>query len=169
MTKQNVGSTASFSYLYNDALVDPVVAKADAEYLFQSGICETDLSVMEGWFGVRGGFGPSNRINVVIDRSDAFGTNQGYQTGGRTMIQVAPFDPNQPADNAAIGTATRQAQISAVFAAEFAEVLMSYRTLVTRDRTWSQGGDSMGEALILLQLKQVRLAALLVLDLPRAP
>ena len=73
MTNQSVGTTANFSYLYNDSLVDPVVAKADAEYLLQSGTCETDLSVMEGWFAVSGGFGPGNRINVVIDRSGALG------------------------------------------------------------------------------------------------
>jgi hypothetical protein len=147
LTNQLVGTTANFSYLYNDSLVDPVVAKADAEYLLQSGTCETDLSVMEGWFAVSGGFGPGNRINVVIDRSGALGSNHGYQTGGATTIQVAPFDPDQPADNPGLGTTTRQAQVRAVFVAEFAEVLMSYRTQVTGDSTWDHGANSMGEAL----------------------
>ncbi|MGH3399577.1 MAG: hypothetical protein ACRDPO_33315 [Streptosporangiaceae bacterium] len=104
MTIQSVGTTTNFNYQYNDGLADPVVAKADAEYLLQSGSCETDLPVMEGWFGVSGGFGPGNRVNVVIDRSGSLGSNHGYQTGGQTSIQIAPFDPNQPADNPAIGT-----------------------------------------------------------------
>jgi hypothetical protein len=147
MTIQSVGTTTNFNYQYNDSLVDPVVAKADAEYLLQSGTCETDLSVMEGWFAVSGGFGPGNRINVVIDRSDALGTNHGYQTGGATTIQVAPFDPDKAADNPAIGAANRQAQVRAVFVAEFAEVLMDYRTHVTGDPTWDHGANSMGEAL----------------------
>ena len=147
MTIQSVGTTTNFNYQYNDGLVDPVVAKADAEYLLQSGSCETDLPVMEGWFGVSGGFGPGNRVNVVIDRSGSLGSNHGYQTGGQTSIQIAPFDPNQPADNPAIGTQTRQAQVRAVFAAEFAEVLMGYRTQVTGDPTWDHGANSMGEAL----------------------
>jgi hypothetical protein len=147
VTNQVVGTTTNFSYQYNDSLVDPVVAKADAEYLLQSGTCETDLSVMEGWFAVSGGFGPGNRISVVIDRSGSLGSNHGYQTGGATTIQVAPFDPDQPADNPGLGTTTRQAQVRAVFVAEFAEVLMSYRTQVTGDPTWDHGANSMGEAL----------------------
>jgi hypothetical protein len=147
MTIQSVGTTINFNYQYNDSLADPVVAKADAEDLLQSGACETDLSVMEGWFAVSGGFGPGNRINVVIDRSGSLGSNHGYQTGGATTIQVAPFDPNQPADSPAIGTANRQAQVRAVLVAELAEVLMGYRTHVTGDPTWDHGADSMGEAL----------------------
>jgi hypothetical protein len=147
VTIQSVGTTTNFNYQYNDGLVDPVVAKADAEYLLQSGSCETDLPIMGEWFGVSGGFGPGNRVNVVINRSLSLGSNGGYQTGGQTSIQIGPFDPNKAADNPAIGTQTRQAQVRAVFAAEFAEVLMGYRTQVTGDPTWDHGANSMGEAL----------------------
>ena len=147
MTIQTVNTTANFSYQYQDSLPDPVVAKADAVYLFDSGVCEADLAIMEGWFSVEGGFGPNNRINVVIERSGSLGSNHGYQTGNATTIQVAPFDPNQAADDPTLNTQVRQGQVSAVFVAEFAEVLMSYHSRVTGDATWSSGANSMGEAL----------------------
>ena len=146
MTVQSVGTTTNFNYQYEDSLADPIVAKARAEYLFTSGICESDLAVMEGWFGVSGGFGPGNRANVIIERSGSLGSNQGYQTGGTTKIQVAPFDPNQAADDPSLGALLADAQVSAVFAAEFAEVLMDYRNLTTGTTSWGRS-NSMGEAL----------------------
>ena len=141
MTLQTVGQTANFVYLYQDSLADAAVAKQRAQYFLTSGFCEKDLATLEPWFGVTGGFGSSNPISTHIDRSGSLGTNGGYQTGGKTVIQVAPFDGG-PGGSTTLG----EAQCRAVFVAEFAEVLMSYRNQATGKTTW-QPRNSMGEAL----------------------
>ena len=147
MTQKSVGKTANIEYLYDDALADPVVAKARAESLFESGDCESDLATLEGWFGVNGGFGPGNRIKVIIDRPGSLGLNGGYHTDGSTSIQIAPFDDNPVGvDDPRFDAAFSDKRVRAVYVAELAEVLMSYRKGQTGAPNWNSG-DSMGEAL----------------------
>src|SRR5579871_4373814 len=141
MTLQLVGNTANFAYYYQDSLTDPAVAKARALYFLNSKFCETDLTTLETWFGVSGGFGSGNLIQVHIDRSGSLGSNHGYQTGGKTVIQVAPFD-----GGSAEPTATSEAQCRSTLVAELSEVLMDYRNKKTGVTTWG-AGNSMGEGL----------------------
>ncbi len=130
----NVTQTTNFSYNYADGLnaADKAAAIAHANALAET--CENDLVVLESMFGVSGGFGPSNRVTIVIDTIDGLGDNFGYR--GDNKINIVPFTDYSDGD-----AATR-----AVFVAEMAEILMDYRNQKTGVTTWV-ANNSMGEAL----------------------
>ncbi|HYX51114.1 MAG TPA: hypothetical protein VE843_15310, partial [Ktedonobacteraceae bacterium] len=127
----NVTQTTNFSYNYADSLnaTDKVAAIAHANALAET--CENDLVVLQNMFGVSGGFGPSNRVTIVIDNIDGLGNNFGYT--GDNKINIVPFTGFSDGD-----AATR-----AVFVAEMAEILMDYRNQKTGVTTWL-AGNSMG-------------------------
>ena len=130
----NVTQTTNFSYNYADSLnaADKAAAIAHANALAET--CENDLVVLESMFGVSGGFGPSNRVTIVIDTIAGLGENFGYR--GDNKINIVPFTGYSDGD-----AATR-----AVFVAEMAEILMDYRNQKTEVTTWI-ANNSMGEAL----------------------
>jgi len=139
MSLKEEGASTNFTYWYQQSLSDAGVAKQRALDINSTGSCEADLAIMQVWFNASGEFGAGNKIQVHIDRAGDLGSNEGYQTGGNTYIQVAPFNPpasGQPA----------MAQCRAVFAEELAEVLMSYRAQQIGATTWDRV-HSQGEAL----------------------
>jgi hypothetical protein len=119
LTIATVTQTTNFIYTYDDTLLtadqNPAIARANA----LAASCETDLTTMQAWFSVSGGFGLSNQVTVLITNSIAgLGWNGGYQTGGKTQIKILPFT----------GAASADAAARAVFVAEMSEVLMSFAT-----------------------------------------
>ena len=142
MGHPSVGTSANFDYKYDDTLADAAVAKQRAQYFLSSLFCEQDLTTLESWFAVSGGFGATNRITALIARSGGLGSNGGYQTGGATTTQVAPFNGSAQGEPVTLS----QAQCRAVLVAELSEVLMSYRNQTTGVTTW-EAGHSQGEAL----------------------
>ena len=142
-----VTQTTNFIYTYDDTLstADQTAAIARANALAAPASCEADLTTLQGWFNVSGGFGSPNQVTVLITKSIAgLGWNGGYQTGGKTQIKILPFTGATSADAAA----------RAVFVAEMSEVLMSYRNQQTPVTTWI-ANNSMGEALSVVSAGQL--------------
>lgn len=101
--------------------------------------CEADLATLQKWFGIQGGFGPANKVTVLVDGSilpGALGKNFGYASDGTTKIIVTPFSTTAGGDAAA----------RAVFVAEMSEVLMDQRNQRYKRTTWI-ANYSTGEAL----------------------
>jgi hypothetical protein len=85
--------------------------------------CEEDFRTLQKWFGVPGGFGPSNKVTITIDPSlTGLGRNFGYFDDGTTKITMLRFTTTKNADAAA----------RAVFVAEMSEIFMDYRTVDRR-------------------------------------
>jgi hypothetical protein len=128
------GATTNFTFSYDDLYTG---ARERAVALQQS--CENDLALLEQLFGFTGGFGTSNQVQVRVSPNAGLGSNNGYRTGGQSLVLVNPFSTTTLAADADAGA-------RAVFVAEFAEVLMAYRNRQTGTTTWN-AGDSAGEGL----------------------
>ncbi|HYK37811.1 hypothetical protein [Alloacidobacterium sp.] len=135
-----VALTENFVYEIADSPLNPAgFGEAFRRTAALAATCEADLTTLETLFGVNGGFGSTNRVNVSIDSSIApkyLGFNEGFHNDGTTKIQIVPFAGQPTADEA----------VRAIFVAEMAEVLMDFRNQITGKPTWDPG-DSMGEAL----------------------
>jgi hypothetical protein len=44
--------------------------------------CDADFERLRRWFGIKDGFGPSNRVKLIIDKAD-YGSNGGIRTDVR--------------------------------------------------------------------------------------
>src|SRR5262249_26443746 len=139
-----ITETANFRY---ESQHDPVFNPADVTASLDRGralaaTCEADLRTLQGWFDEHAGFGPSNKVTIVIGNlaqlraAPALGMNSGYRPDGATRILTLPFTFTPNADAAA----------RAVFVAEMAEVMMDRRNQATGKITWL-ANNSMGEAL----------------------
>lgn len=134
MATQTLQST-NFTINY-DPVLKPNSAKRANAIL---SICESELSALENWFGVSGGFGTNNRIIVNVTGNDKTGAgNQGYKTDGTTTMTVDAQEGNNNDANAA-------EIVRALFVLELVEVLMGYRK--TKGLASWTANDSNGEGL----------------------
>jgi hypothetical protein len=137
-----LGSTANFTVQYEDAdrganqayNADAlIVVQRRAQHLLD--VCERDFGILCSWFGIRvgDGFGPSNRIQVLLTTSDTRGGayNQGY--GSPSLVHANPHASSSPATS-------DDETIAGLVMAEVIEILMAYRG------NWGPG-DSNGEGL----------------------
>lgn len=138
----HVTRTANFNYDYADGLNAADKAAAIAHINALVSTCESDLAVLDSFFGISGEFA-GNLLTISIENlQNAQGENYGYYTAdevGSNRIDITPFTGAPDGD-----AATR-----ALFVAELAEVLMSYRNKNTGIDTWGRG-NSMGEGLSLV-------------------
>jgi hypothetical protein len=90
MTIQQLGTSSNGNFVvsYDDS---NTLAKGMAQTVLDT--CEADFNTLIDWFGISG-FGPSDRINVVVQSIPAGGAdNFGYQSGGNTHIDINFLDP----------------------------------------------------------------------------
>jgi hypothetical protein len=132
---QQLPDTTNFSIFWEDTIPN---AQTRAQAI--SDICDHELGVLNGWFGISNAFGPSDRIKVYLDRPDNSGAqNFGYQGGGNSNIHLDVQSGNNSATNAA-------AEVRMLFINELVEVLMSYNDQHQGKTIWN-AGDSAGEGL----------------------
>src|SRR3954447_19014574 len=129
---QTLGQTTNFTITYDDAFGD---ARHRAEALQRT--CEKDFSRLASWFGVSAGFGPSNRATLQVE-TQSLANNNGYRANGTIRCSLHHFD-------GAVDAARADDAVRALFVAEFAEVLMSYRNQTVAP-TWNPAGSD-GEGL----------------------
>src|SRR4051812_2846925 len=129
---QTLGQTTNFTITYDDAFGD---ARHRAEALQRT--CEKDFSRLASWFGVSAGFGPSNRATLQVE-TQSLANNNGYRANGTIRCSLHHFD-------GAVDSARADDAVRALFVAEFAEVLMSYRNQ-TGAPAWNPAGSD-GEGL----------------------
>jgi hypothetical protein len=123
---------------------DPVVlpnSPKRANSLFR--VVEQEFTTLISWFGVTGGFGPGNRVNINFVGSLPSGgaNNFGYKGDGTTTMNLISRESDPNDTNAA-------AIVRMSFVAEFVEILMSYRN-TQGPETWN-ASDSHGEGLSLI-------------------
>lgn len=128
-----LGQTKNFVIQYQDTFTDGL-RRAQA---LQKTV-ETDFAKLLGWFGVSAGFGPTNRVTVIVDQA-SLAFNHGYHSDGTTLVQVSPY---QGTVNEDLGDDAARA----LFIAEISEVLMDYNNQTTKNVTWV-AGFSNGEGL----------------------
>jgi hypothetical protein len=127
------GKTTNFTISYQTDLSD-VLSRAEA----LKATCEDDFEKLKQWFGITDGFGPSNRVKVIVDTA-GFGSNGGYRPDGSSSMTINAFDHS--------GSTYAEDAVRAVFVAEMIEVLMSYNINVPgRTPSW-QPACSDGEGL----------------------
>ena len=69
--------TTNFSINYQTDLSDPL---GRAKALRTT--CDADFERLRRWFDIKDGFGPSNRVNLIIDKAD-YGSNGSIRTDVR--------------------------------------------------------------------------------------
>jgi hypothetical protein len=127
-------ATTNFNVLYEDTIPS---SQARAQSI--ANVCEYELSVLNGWFGIANAFGPNDRINVYLDQPDGTGGyNFGYQGGGVSNIHLDVQSANKSAANAAD-------IVRMIFINELVEIQMDYASQ-HGGPTWNPG-DSAGEGL----------------------
>ncbi len=127
------GKTTNFSISYQSDLSD---ALGRAKALKTT--CDIDFERLRHWFGIKDGFGPSNRVKLIIDKA-GYGSNSGYRTDGSSSILINAFDGS--------GSIYADDAVRAIFVGEMAEILMSYNIFVPgRSPSW-QPLSSDGEGL----------------------
>ena len=100
--------------------------------------CERDFAELKSWFKVTKGFGPSNRVTLLVDTA-SYARNWGYRSDGTTKVVIDTFDNTSDqgqADDA----------VCSLFVAEIVEVLMDYRNQTSGVPSWNPGGSD-GEGL----------------------
>ena len=128
MTAQTLGQTDNCDIWYQDNYSH---ANARAQAL-QSAV-ERDFAKMAAWFNINAGFGPSNRVKVLIDTA-SIARNNNYHADGTSLITITPF--NDKPDNSMSANATR-----ALFVAELVEISMSYNNQ-GRAISWNPSGSN---------------------------
>ena len=129
--------TTNFTINFDPAALPNSPKRADA----LRRVCESEFTVLTGWFGVTSGFGTGNRISIYLAASFPSGgvaDNAGYHSDGSTKIDITAQDTN-PDDAQAAGVVLQ------AFVAELVEILMSYRNKQGPE-TWN-AGYSHGEGL----------------------
>lgn len=117
------GKTTNFSINYQTELSD-ALGRAKA----LKATCDADFERLRHWFGIKDGFGPSNRVKLIIDRAD-YGSNSGYHTDGSSSILINAFDGS--------GSVYVDDAVRAIFVGEMTEILMSYNIMVPgRSPSW---------------------------------
>ena len=53
--------------------------------------CERDFAELKSWFKVTKGFGPSNRVTLLVDTA-SYARNWGYRSDGTTKVVIDTFD-----------------------------------------------------------------------------
>jgi hypothetical protein len=130
---QTLATTTNFVIQFNDAFN---FAKQRAQKLQQS--AEAEFATLRGWFQNTSGFGPSNRVTLLVD-TRSLASNNGYHTNGSSLVIMNHFNAqgsDPMADDAVMG----------LFIAEIIEVLMSCRDVQTGTNTWIEN-HSDGEGL----------------------
>ena len=135
MTVQDLTPSTNFQVHYEDSIAN---AKTRAQVI--AATCENEFTVLTKWFNITTGFGPSDRIQVYLDRADNSGANNGgYQSGGKSNIHMDVQSTNPNATDAA-------ERIKMIFVNELVEIFMSYNNQTSGTTTWV-AGHSDGEAL----------------------
>lgn len=152
MALQTLSQTENFTFTYLDSIqFGPVTIplpnrRERAEALYES--CENDFKILKEWFGIKDGFGASNRITVQV-QPDSFAHNYRYKSDGSSLITVNPFD-NFPGVQGSIAGASPvdpailNETVRMLFVAEAIEILMDYNN--KKSETW-RPDYSDGEAL----------------------
>ena len=134
MAVHTVQTTTNFVVKYDDSNTQ---AQGMANAI--ASVCESEFTVLTGWFGITSGFGTGDRITVTVQSISSGGAdNFGYQSGGNSVINVN-FLP--------AGFTQAQANKIApmMFVNELVEVFMSFNTQ-NGGSTWN-AKDSGGEGL----------------------
>jgi len=115
-----ITSTENFVYGVSLNVMMGGIGDSFSRVMALAATCEADFHTLQKLFRSSGGFGPHNKVQVIIETSiaakGAAGWNGGYHDNGKTQIQIVPFN----------GDADGDAEARAVFVHEMAEVLMSY-------------------------------------------
>jgi hypothetical protein len=137
MTIHNTTTTTNYVVQWDDG--DPN-GQSQAMATAIAGICESEHTVLTGWFDITTGFGTSDRITVTVQSISAGGANNfGYSSGGNSVINVN-FLP-------AGFTAAQADEIAKMmFVAELVEIFMDFNNQKSGTTTWV-AGHSDGEGL----------------------
>ncbi len=130
-----VGETENFKIWY-----DPNLYTAHPEVITNANnlmsTVERDFEITSSWFGINGGFGQGNRINVNLTYQGTAGAdNEGYHSDQTTQINLNGAPAATPVPDV----------IRMLFVNELVEIFMSYNNQ-NAGGAWN-AGDSNGEGL----------------------